>query len=220
MRILVVDDDTDITELLQTYFSELGYTVDIAHNGNKTESLTENLSYDLIILDLVLPDIDGVDLCRRLREKTIKTPIIMISGIKLDTVDMVTGLDNGADDYLVKPFQLTELSARIRALLRREPNNIFPIVKFGNCRLVAATRQVWQGEKEILLTAKEFAILEYLAYHPNSIVTRVELERHVWTNLVERNSNVVDVHIKNLRKKLENGILIETIRGMGYRLKI
>jgi DNA-binding response OmpR family regulator len=218
MRILVVDDNESINKLVRASLEGEGYSVDSALTGEEAEQLAENVPYDLIILDIILPGKNGLEVCKSLRQNKVRTPILMLTG-KTEEWDQVHGLDIGADDYLGKPFQISVLRARVRALLRREPQNIVPRIELGKCVLDTTTRQIWIGKREVLLTAKEYSILEYLFHHPNLIVTRLELEQHTWNVTLEGSSNIVDQHIKNLRKKLEGGITIETIRGSGYRLK-
>lgn len=219
MRILVVDDDRGLTDFLKEALSGEGYAVDAAYTGEEGKSLAESIHYDLIIPDILLPGKNGVEVCQSLRQKKIRTPVIMLSGERVGDQDIIQGLDCGADEYLLKPVTSGVLSARIRALLRKEYDTKNIQLKIGNLILDTVYKQVWQGQKEIILTKKEYAILEYLAYHTNMVITRTELEQHAWNFKVNIGSNVVYEHIKNLRKKLGSGVPIETIRGVGYRLK-
>lgn len=219
MRILIVDDDKYITEIYKEYLSAEGYAVDSANTGEEGEILAESVHYDAIIVDVVLPGKNGFEVCRDLRRKKIQTPIILISGKRKDDPDIIQGLDCGADDYLLKPVSSEMLLAKIRAVLRTEYTTKNPKVEIGNLLLDTIHRQVWQGEKELELTRKEYTIFEYLVYHPNIVINRTELEQHAYNMTLDAGSNIIDQHIKNLRKKLDNRILIEPIRGLGYRLK-
>jgi len=221
MRILVVDDDRRLCAVIKRGFLEEGYAVDLAYDGEEGEYLAEVNPYDLIILDIMLPSKDGIEVCRELRAKKINTPILMLTA--KDTVeDRVRGLDTGADDYLVKPFAFNELLARVRALLRREGISRSPELRVGDLILNGLTRQVWRAQRPIELTTKEYVILEYFMYHPNVVVTRTMIEEHAWDYNFDSLSNLVDVYIRRLRRKIDNegeDSLIETLRGAGYRLK-
>lgn len=221
MRILIIEDDRQITNLIRRGLSEDGYAVDIAYDGVEGESLAESIPYDVIVLDIILPGKDGVGVCRALRQKAIHSRILMLT-CKGDIRDRVSGLDAGADDYMVKPFDFDELSARIRALLRREVTRGSPLICAGDIVMNTVTRQVSRGSRTIELTAKEYAILECLLSYPNMVVTRRMIEDHVWNLSLDSTSNLIDVYIGRLRDKLNQmgqGDLIETIRGAGYRLK-
>ncbi len=220
MRILVVEDNRHLAELIKRGLSEAGYAVDIALSGEEGEILIDNVPYDLIILDIILPGKDGIAVCRGLRQKRVKTPIIMLTA-KSSLGDKVEGLDSGADDYLVKPFEFEELYARVRALLRREENLLPQKLKAGDLVLDMSTRQLWRGERPIELTAKEYAILEYLMRSPNLVITRIMLEQHIWNLELDSTSNLIDVYISRLRRKIderEKTGLIQTVKGVGYRL--
>jgi len=221
MRILVVDDDRRLCAVIKRGFLEEGYAVDLAYDGEEGEYLAEVNPYDLVILDIMLPNKDGIEVCRELRAKKINTPILMLTA--KDTVeDRVRGLDTGADDYLVKPFAFNELLARVRALLRREGISRSPELRVGDLILNGLTRQVWRAQRPIELTTKEYVILEYFMYHPNVVVTRTMIEEHAWDYNFDSLSNLVDVYIRRLRRKIDNegeDSLIETLRGAGYRLK-
>ncbi len=221
MRILVVDDDRRLCAIIKRGLLEEAYAVDLAYDGEEGEYLAEVNPYDLIILDIMLPNKDGIEVCQELRAKKINTPILMLTA--KDTVeDRVRGLDTGADDYLVKPFAFSELLARVRALLRREGISKSPELRVGDLTLNTLTRQVWRGQRPIELTTKEYVILEYIMRHPNVVVTRTMIEEHAWDYDFDSLSNLVDVYIRRLRRKIDTereDSLIQTVRGAGYRLK-
>ena len=221
MRILVVDDDRRLCAIIKRGLLEEAYAVDLAYDGEEGEYLAEVNPYDLIILDIMLPNKDGIEVCQELRAKKINTPILMLTA--KDTVeDRVRGLDTGADDYLVKPFAFSELLARVRALLRREGMSKSPELRVGDLTLNTLTRQVWRGQRPIELTTKEYVILEYFMRHPNVVVTRTMIEEHAWDYDFDSLSNLVDVYIRRLRRRIDNegeDSLIQTVRGAGYRLK-
>ena len=221
MRILVIEDEYEISSMIKRGLSEEGYAVDTANDSTEGEYLAEIVPYDLIILDVILPKKNGFEICASLRLKQIKTRILMLT-CRDSVNDRVKGLDSGADDYMVKPFDFSELSARIRALLRREITNASPVIKIGNLSLNTITREVKQGEQNIELTSKEFVILEYFIRNPGKIITRHMLEEHAWNLSLDSESNLIEAYIWRLRSKLneEEDNLIETIRGAGYRLKI
>ena len=221
MRILVVDDDRRLCAVIRRGLLEEAYAVDLAYDGEDGEYLAEVNPYDLIILDIMLPVKDGIEVCRELRAKKITTPILMLTA-KDAVEDRVKGLDTGADDYLVKPFVFSELLARIRALLRREGTSKSPELRVGDLVLNTLTRQVNRGQRPIELTTKEYVILEYLMRHPKVVVTRTMIEEHAWDYDFDSLSNLVDVYIRRLRRKLDierEDSLIQTVRGAGYRLK-
>ncbi len=221
MRILVVDDDRRLCTIIKRGFLEEAYAVDVAYDGEEGEYLAEVNPYDLIILDIMMPVKDGIEVCQELRAKKVNTPILILTA--KDTVeDRVRGLDTGADDYLVKPFAFSELLARVRALLRREGISKSPELRVGDLVLNTLTRQIWRGKRPIELTTKEYVILEYFMRHPNIVVTRTMIEEHAWDYDFDSLSNLVDVYIRRLRRKIDDvgkGSLIQTIRGAGYRLK-
>lgn len=221
MRILVVDDDRRLCAIIKRGLLEEAYAVDVAYDGEEGEYLAEVNPYDLIILDIMLPKKDGIEVCRELRGKKVNTPILMLTA-KDAVEDRVTGLDAGADDYLVKPFAFSELLARVRALLRREGMFKSPELQVGDLTLNTLTRQVWRGNRPIELTAKEYTVLEYLMRHPNVVVSRTMIEEHAWDYDFDSMSNLVDVYIRRLRSKIDNEgeeSLIQTVRGAGYRLR-
>ena len=221
MRILVVEDDRRLSGIIKRGLLEEGYAVDIAYDGEEGEYLAEDTAYDLIILDIMLPKKDGIEICQDLRLRKINTPIFMLTA--RDTVeDRVKGLDAGADDYLVKPFAFNELLARVRALLRREGLSKSPRLQVGDLTVDTLTREVWRGGRRIEMTNKEYIILEYFMRHPNMVITRTMLGDHAWDYEFDTMSNLIDVYIRRLRRKIDEGnqgSLIQTVRGAGYRLR-
>jgi len=221
MRILVIEDDQKLSDIIQRGLSEVGYAVDAAYDGEEGKDMAEMVPYDLIILDIILPKKDGIEVCLELRRKQIKSRIIMLTS--RDTVsDRIKGLDSGADDYLVKPFAFDELLARLRALLRREISDGSHVLHVGELSMDTLTREVKRGDKDIKLTGKEYSLLEYLLRNPNIVVTRRMLEDHVWDFSLESESNLIDVYIRRLRRKIDVGgekSMIQTVRGAGYRLR-
>jgi DNA-binding response OmpR family regulator len=220
MRILVVEDNKRLNDSLCMTLQDDGYAVDPAYDGLDGEEMARMGVYDVIILDIMLPNKDGLEVCRALRSKRISTPILLLTA-RDELDDRVRGLDSGADDYLVKPFEVDELRARIRALLRRESSNRSGLLQVADLVMDPATRQVWRAGQPVELTAKEFSLLEYMLRHPNHLITREMAESHLWSQDQVVTSNVVDVYIRRLRRKLDEPHaikLIETMRGAGYRL--
>jgi two-component system, OmpR family, response regulator len=221
MRILVVEDEPRLASLLRRGLAEEGHAVDVAADGEEALAWVDTYpaSFDAIVLDVMLPGVDGLAVCRRLRLARIQTPILLLTA--RDTVaDRVEGLDAGADDYLVKPFAFAELAARLRALARRPPETQDTVLAGGEVRLDPAARRVWRGDEEIELPNKEFRILEYFMRHPGRVLTRSMIAEHVWDYDFPNVTNVIDVHIRQLRRKLGDpypGELIQTVRGAGYR---
>ena len=221
MRVLVVEDEKKMADLLRRGLREAGFAVDLAERGEDALWMAGARAYDAIVLDLMLPGIDGVQTCRTLRERDVWAPVLMLTA-KDETRDRVTGLDSGADDYLVKPFSFTELAARLRALIRRRPGERPTILQVGDLRLDPAGRRVWRGEAEIALSRTEFALLEVLMRSPGRVLSRFDLLEHVWDEEYENRSNVVDAYVRYLRNKVDRpfGVeTIETVRGHGYRLR-
>lgn len=221
MRILIIEDDKSLALLLRRSLTEEGYAVDTAYDGEEGELLASSVPYDVVILDILLPGKDGLEVCRNLRLKKVNTRILMLTA-KDSINDKVKGLDAGADDYLVKPFDFSELSARIRSLLRREIARGSPVIQVGELSLNTLTREVKRVQDSIRLTNKEFGILEYFMTNPEIVITRKMLEDHVWNLTLDSESNLIEAYIQRLRKKLNIGgkpDMIETIRGIGYRLK-
>ena len=223
MRILLVEDERKISAYVKRGLEESGYAVDPAYTGREALDWAESAPYDLIILDILLPEMDGLSVCRELRRRGDRTPVLMLTA-RDDIDDRVAGLDAGADDYLVKPFALKELLARLRALTRRVgegPKS--SLLQFADLTLDTRTRQVRRGGRRFELAAKEYAVLECLLREPERVLTRTQIAEHVWNYDTFNQSNVVDVYIRNLRRKIDDPFeqkLIHTVRGAGYRLSL
>lgn len=221
MRILVVEDEHRLSTILRQGLQEHGYAVDVAYEGQEGLRLGQSEPYDLIILDVMLPKLDGFSLCRRLRTAGKHMPVLMLTA--RDAVDdRVTGLDSGADDYLIKPFAIRELLARVRALLRRDGVSKDPVLRVGELSLDTVTHEVQRGDRLVDLATKEYAVLEYLMRNPNRVLSRTQIAEHVWDYDFAALSNVIDVYIRSLRRKLndeEEPRLIRTVRGAGYLLR-
>jgi len=221
MRLLVVEDEVKMAGLLKRALDEEGYAVDVTGSGEEALWLGTENPYDAIVLDLMLPDVDGFAVCRGLRERGRWTPVLMLTA--RDAVrDRVAGLDAGADDYLTKPFSLAELLARLRALIRRGATERPSVLRVGDLSLDPAARSVARDGQAIELTAKEYALLEFFMRHPGEVLTRTRLIEHVWDFAYEGDSNVVDVYVRYLRNKVDRPFgrdSIETVRGSGYRLR-
>lgn len=219
MRVLIVEDRANLSAYLKRALEEQGYAVDLACTGREALDWAGVVEYDLIVLDIMLPEIDGITVCRRLRRQGNQAAILMLTA--RDTVDdRVVGLDAGADDYLIKPFELKELLARLRALSRRRTVKSSTL-NVADLSLDTRTRVVMRGNSLIILTAKEYAVLECLMREPDRVFTRTEIAESVWNYDVYNQSNVVDVYIRNLRRKIDDAFdqkLIHTVRGAGYRL--
>lgn len=222
MRVLVVDDDKKFCDIVKRGLEENSYAVDCVHDGDDGFYYAENGSYDLVLLDIMMPKIDGIEMCRKLRKNKYKTPILFLTA-KDSVEDRVKGLDMGVDDYIVKPFAFPELLARIRAILRRDGvTEKSPEIQIGDLRLNTVTHEVFWKDKAVVLTTKEFTILNYIMYNPNAIITRTMIEEHAWNYDFDSMSNLVDVYIRRIRQKIdpEHGKeIIQTIRGSGYRIK-
>jgi len=221
MKILLVEDEQKLAQALVKGLAHEGYTIDTVADGKKalTRIQLHRTDYDVIILDLMLPSMDGYEICKEIRAANITVPILILTA-RAETDTKVQLLLAGADDYLVKPFSFAELSARLKALMRRPTEKLPEVLKLGDIELNPAERKVARAGKDIPLTLKEFGLLEYFMRHPNQVVNREDLLSHLWDFNYVGFSNVVDVHVKNLRRKLEgegSGIL-ETVRGIGYRL--
>ncbi len=221
MRVLVVEDERKISAYLKRGLEEQGYAVDAVFTGAEALDWAQAAEYDIILLDILLPEMDGLSACRELRRRGVRSPILMLTA--RDAVDdRVAGLDAGADDYLVKPFAMRELLARLRALTRRSPETARTSVwQVADLTLNTMTRRVRRGKKPVELTAKEYAVLECLMREPDRVLTRTMIAEHVWNYDVVNQSNVVDVYVRNLRRKIDDPSdvkLIHTIRGAGYRL--
>ena len=221
MRVLVAEDHVKMASLLRRGLVEEGYAVDVVPDGREAVVRATASEYDVIVLDVMLPELDGFEVCRRVRASGVWSPVLMLTA--RDAVeDRVDGLDAGADDYLTKPFSFAELLARLRALSRRGPVERPALLETGSLRLDPATRRVWRGDAEIGLSPKEFALLETFMRRPGQVLGRFELLEHVWDYAYENRSNVVDVYVRYLREKVDRpfGVAsIETVRGVGYRLR-
>lgn len=219
MRVLVVEDQSNVANYVKRALDEQGYAVDLARTGREALEWADVVAYDLILLDIMLPELDGITVCKRLRRQGNQAAILMLTA--RDSVDdRVVGLDAGADDYLVKPFDLKELLARLRALARRHTTKS-TLLKVADLTLDPRTHVVMRGESLIDLTSKEYAVLECLLRDPGRILTRTEIAESVWNFDVYNQSNIVDVYIRNLRRKIDDPHplkLIHTVRGAGYRL--
>jgi DNA-binding response OmpR family regulator len=222
MRVLVVEDSRRLAGIIKRGLLEEAYTVDNAYDGEEAQYMAESTSFDLIVLDIMLPKKDGLAVCRDLRAKNVNTPILMLTA-KDSVEDKVTGLDCGADDYLVKPFAFSELLARLRALLRREVLPRVQKLQVGDLSLDPQSREVWRDGSRMDLTAKEYAILEYFMRRPNAVVTRTMLGESVWDYEFDGISNIIDVYVRRIRRKIDRegqDSLIQTVRGAGYRLRV
>ena len=220
MRMLVVEDEAAIAGFVVQGLTEAGYAVDLATDAAECLHWVAIAEYDAIILDVMLPDQDGLAVCAELRRRGLRTPVLMVTA--RDAVDdRVAGLDSGADDYLIKPFAFAELLARIRALLRREPAFKGTVLRLADLELDTASHAVRRGDQPIALTSKEYSLLEYLMRHPNQTLTRNTIAEHVWNYDFDNLTNLIDVHIFALRRKLDDAHdlkLLHTVRGVGYRL--
>ncbi|MDQ6978436.1 MAG: response regulator transcription factor [Ghiorsea sp.] len=220
MKILIVEDEVQVAQVLQKGLREEGHAVDISHDGEDGGFLAEVNDYDLIILDLMLPKKNGIQVCREIRDRGVNTPVLMLTA--RDSVeDKVRGLDAGADDYMAKPFSFQELLARVRALLRRTSDSKTPTLTMADLELDPISRQVTRGEKNIRLTTKEYALLEYLMRNPYKVLSRTLIGEHVWDMNFDPESNVIDVYVSHLRAKVDKNFelsLIHTLRGQGYIL--
>jgi two-component system OmpR family response regulator len=221
MRILVVEDSVKMAAVLKRGLEEEGYAVDVAGTGEDGLWMAAENPNDAIVLDVMLPDMDGFEVCRRLRESGQWAPVLMLTA-RDGVPDRVRGLDAGADDYLTKPFSFTELAARTRALLRRGASERPARLAVGDLTLDPATRSTSRGTAAISLSAKEFALLEYFMRHPGQVLSRTRLIEHVWDFAYEGGSNIVDVYVRYLREKIDRPFgthSLETVRGTGYRLR-
>jgi two-component system, OmpR family, response regulator len=221
MRALVVEDELKMAALIQRGLVEEGYAADVARTGEEAVWMARATPYDAIVLDVMLPGQNGLEVCRLLREGGVWSPILMLTA-RDGVEDKVSGLDSGADDYLTKPFSFAELLARLRALTRRGPSERPAVLEVGSLRLDPATRQAWRGDVEIDLSAKEFALLETFMRRPGEVLSRLDLLEHAWDYAYENKSNVVDVYVGYLRGKIDRPFgtdSLETVRGAGYRLR-
>ena len=221
MRILVVEDERTLANLIKEGLEEENFSVDVAYDGEEGLFLAENEPYDAIILDIMLPKVDGIEILKRVRAKGIKTPVLMLTA-KSSIEDKVLGLDSGADDYLTKPFSFEELLARLRAILRRAFGETDNVVRVADLELNLNTHEVKRGGVKIELSYKEYALLEYLVLNKNKLLTRSQISEHIYDYEYDFDSNVIDVMIARLRKKIDKGFdrkLIHTVRGAGYMIK-
>ncbi len=221
MRILIVEDEKPLADVIKQGLGEEGYAVDVAYNGEDGLFLAENEPYDLILLDIMLPIVDGMTILKKVRKRGVKSPVLMLTA-RDALFDKVSGLDSGADDYLTKPFLFEELLARIRALLRRSSEVKTSIMEIGDLVINMATHEVTRSGKNISLSAKEYALLEYMALNKNKVLNRTSLTEHLYDQDFNLDSNVIDVFINRIRTKIDKGFhkgLIHTVRGAGYMLR-
>jgi heavy metal response regulator len=221
MRILVIEDEKKVADFIKRGLKEEGYVVDVTSDGEDGYFQATEIPYDLIVLDLMLPKLDGLSLCRKLRQNDIQTPLIMLTA-KDSVKDKVIGLDSGADDYLTKPFSFEELLARIRALLRKRKNQQPIQLKVADLVLDLVSHKVWRGKNEIILTVKEYTLLEYFMRNAGTVITRTMISEHVWDINFDTFTNVIDVYVNYLRNKIDKDQkikLIHTVRGRGYVLE-
>jgi two-component system, OmpR family, response regulator len=222
MRVLVVEDEVRTAGLLRRGLCEEGYSVDIAADGPDAVWRASEFDYDAVVLDVMLPGYDGIEVCRKLRARGRWAPVLMLTA-RDDLATRVRGLDSGADDYLAKPFNFDELFARLRALIRRGAPERPALLHCGGLRLDPATRQAWRGETELALSPKEFALLELFLRHPGQVLTRTRILEHIWDYTYDGVSNVVDQYVGYLRRKIDRPFgtaQLETVRGVGYRLRV
>lgn len=221
MRILLVEDEKDLASIIKQGLEEEGYVVDVAHDGEEGLYMAENFPADVVILDIMLPLMDGLTVLNKMRKKSITSPVILLTA-RDALVDKIKGLDTGADDYLTKPFVFGELLARVRSLIRRKAQVKEAVIRIGDLEINTASHEVKRGGKPVSLSAREYALLEYLAYKKDNVVSRTDIVEHIYHEETEMDSNVVDVYINYLRNKIDKGFkkkLLHTIRGAGYMLK-
>lgn len=221
MHVLVVEDEVKMAALIRRGLAEEGFAADVASTGEEAVAMAGSTAYDAIVLDVMLPGADGFQTCRAMRDDGVWSPVLMLTAREA-VEDRVAGLDGGADDYLTKPFSFAELLARLRALIRRGQSERPSVLEVGNLRLDPATRQVWRGDVEISLSAKEFALLDAFMRRPGHVLTRLQLLEQAWEYDYEHRSNVIEVYIRYLRRKIDEPFgagSIETVRGAGYRLR-
>ena len=221
MRILVVEDEKKVASFIQRGLEGEGFTVDVANDGESGVELGTQNSYDLILMDIMLPKMDGLSAVKALREKDVSAPVLCLTA--KDTVeDIVAGLNSGSDDYLTKPFAFAELLARVRALVRRGSHVRGAEITYADLRLDPVAHKIWRGDTEIDLTAKEYALLEFFMRNPETTLTRTMIAEHVWDYNFDSFTNIIDVYVNYLRKKVDRDFskkLIHTVRGIGYVLK-
>jgi DNA-binding response OmpR family regulator len=221
MRILLVEDEKDLADIVKQGLEEEGYVVDVANDGEEGMYMAENFPGDVIILDIMLPKVDGLTILSNIRRKGVATPVLLLTA-RDALLDKIKGLDTGADDYLTKPFVFGELLARVRSLLRRKGEVKEAVIHIDDLDINTASHQVKRGGNDIQLSAREYALLEYLAYNKNKVLSRTDIVEHIYHEDTDMDSNVVDVYINYLRNKVDKGFetkLIHTVRGAGYILK-
>jgi DNA-binding response OmpR family regulator len=220
MRILLVEDELSISQFIRQGLSEAGYAIDVLADGRDGLDYALSVDYDVLVIDIMVPRLNGLQLVKELRQQSIKTPVLLLTA-RDGVDDRVKGLDVGADDYLVKPFAFPELLARIRALLRRPPLQTDTILRVGDLELDTSRREIRRAGRLIDLSPREFTLLDYLMRHPRQVLTRTQIAEHVWNFDFVSDSNVVDVYIGYLRRKIDQGVdipLIQTVRGVGFRI--
>lgn len=221
MRILIVEDEKDLAAIIKQGLEEEGYAVDVAHDGEEGLYMAETYPVDVMVLDVMLPLMDGLTVLSNLRKKGVQTPVILLTA-RDALLDKIKGLDTGADDYLTKPFVFEELLARIRSLIRRKGTVKEAVIRIADLEIDTASHQVRRAGKTIALSAKEYSLLEFLAYRKGEVVSRTDIIEHIYNEDADMDSNVVDVYINYLRNKIDkefSGKLIHTVRGAGYILK-
>lgn len=221
MRILIVEDEKDLAAIIKQGLEEEGYAVDVAHDGEEGLYMAETYPIDVMVLDVMLPLMDGLTVLSNLRKKGVQTPVILLTA-RDALIDKIKGLDTGADDYLTKPFVFEELLARIRSLIRRKATVKEAVIRIADLEIDTASHQVRRAGRPIALSAKEYSLLEFLAYRKGSVVSRTDIVEHIYNEDADMDSNVVDVYINYLRNKIDkefSGKLIHTVRGAGYILK-
>jgi two-component system OmpR family response regulator len=221
MRILVVEDEKKIASLLRRGLREQGFAVDVLENGIEAYEQASSQPYDSIVLDIMLPGRDGLSVLRQLRENGILTPVLLLTA-RGEVNERIEGLNLGADDYLSKPFSMDEVTARVRALLRRATGEKLSLYKVGDLTMNLVSREIWRGKRKVDLTTREFGLLEYLISTPGQVFTRTQIQERVWDYHFDPNTNLVDVYIQRLRRKVDDGEstkLIHTVRGVGYCMK-
>ena len=221
MRILIVEDEKKVARFIQQGLEEEHYTVDVAHDGDRGAVLAETQSYDLLILDVMLPKMSGIEVTQRIRANKVSTPVLMLTA-KTSTEDKVAGLDSGADDYLTKPFAFAELLARVRSLLRRGSKEKSTTLTIDDLVLDTVTHKARRGTRAIELTAKEYALLEYFLRNKDRVLSRTIISEHIWDYNFDTGTNLIDVYVNHLRNKVDAGFdtrLIHTVRGVGYVMR-